>query len=326
MPKVSVIIPAYNVMRFLPSTVNSVLEQTFKNFELIIIDDGSSDHIVQWSAELVDPRIKFISQENKGAQIARNVGIENAVGEYIALLDADDLWEPTKLEKQVSYLERHSDIGVVYTWTGLIDERGNSLGRVVASQACGNVWEKIIVRDDILCSNSVALIRSKCFDAVGYFDPDLEGFQDWDMGIRLAYKYQFGVVKEVLTFYRHRSQSMSRSRSMEGTKKTSIEVIEKSFKSVPDGFQHLKRKSYSCVYLSQGWMQIDQGDAREALRYLREALSYHFPILFSEYCTRLVVAISMVLIFGPGGYEGLRKLTHNLRLLRLGINKKVSAQ
>ena len=320
MPKVSVIIPAHNVMSYLPSTVDSVLNQTFTDFELIIINDGSSDEIVPWHSTLKDPRVRLISQKNRGAQIARNVGLENAIGDFIALLDADDLWEATKLEKQVSYLEKHPDIGVVYTWTGLIDEQGNSLGRVVASQACGNVWEKIVVRDEILCSNSVALIRSECFNTVGYFDPDLEGFQDWDMGIRLAYKYQFGVVKEILTFYRHRSNSMSRSRSMEGTRKTSIEVIEKSFKLVPKNYQYLKQKSYSCVYLSQSWMQIDQGNAKEALKCLRRALSYYFPILFSEYCCRLIIAIVMVAVVGPGGYTGLRKLTHQVRLLGLGLN------
>ncbi|MGB7414144.1 MAG: glycosyltransferase family A protein, partial [Thermosynechococcaceae cyanobacterium] len=301
MPKVSIIIPAYNVMCYLPSTVDSVLDQTFKDFELIIVNDGSSDNIVPWSSNLKDLRVKFISQENKGAQIARNVGLENATGDYIALLDADDLWEPTKLEKQVSYLDKHPDIGVVYTWTGLIDEQGSSLGRIVASQAHGNVWEKIVVRDDILCSSSVALIRAECFETVGYFDPDLEGFQDWDMGIRLAFKYQFGVIKEILTFYRHRSNSMSRSRSIEGTRETSMEVIEKSFKSAPANYQYLKRKSYSYVYLSQSWMQIDQGNAKEALKCLHKALLYHFLVLFSEYCGRLIMAISMISIFGPSG-------------------------
>ena len=104
MPKVSVIIPTYNAMTYLPETVESVLRQTYSNFELLIIDDGSSDQTVQWVSQLVDSRVRLISQENQGASVARNTGIAHAQGEYVAFLDADDLWEPTKLEQQVRCL------------------------------------------------------------------------------------------------------------------------------------------------------------------------------------------------------------------------------
>ena len=102
MSKVSVIIPAYNAMNYLPQTLKSVLQQTFTDFEILIINDGSSDDIVEWSSQISDSRVKLISQINQGVSAARNTGIRNAQGEYIAFIDADDLWEPTKLEKQVT--------------------------------------------------------------------------------------------------------------------------------------------------------------------------------------------------------------------------------
>lgn len=101
MPKVSVVIPAYNAMSYLPETVASVLNQTFEDYEVIVVNDGSKDDIKIWIAQLADTRIKLISQENQGLSGARNTGIAHAQGEYVAFLDADDLWAPTKLEKQV---------------------------------------------------------------------------------------------------------------------------------------------------------------------------------------------------------------------------------
>jgi glycosyltransferase involved in cell wall biosynthesis len=121
MPKVSVVIPAYNAMTYLPETVESVLKQTFTNFEVLIINDGSSDHIMQWVTQISDSRVRLISQENQGLPGARNTGIAQAQGEYVAFLDADDWWEPTKLEKQVRCFEERPGVGLVYTWTALID-------------------------------------------------------------------------------------------------------------------------------------------------------------------------------------------------------------
>src|SRR4028119_2409178 len=127
MPKVSVIIPAYNAMAYLPETLESVLNQTFTDFEVLIINDGSSDGIVEWASEIKDSRVKLISQENQGLSGARNTGIWSSQGEYLAFLDADDIWEPTKLEKQVQCLEEDNNIGLVSSWVSSINESGDIL-------------------------------------------------------------------------------------------------------------------------------------------------------------------------------------------------------
>ncbi|MCJ8280869.1 MAG: glycosyltransferase family 2 protein, partial [Rivularia sp. ALOHA_DT_140] len=128
MPKVSVIIPAYNAMGFLPETLESVLQQTFTDFEILIINDGSSDDIVEWASKISDSRVRLITQINQGVSAARNTGIRNSQGEYIAFLDADDLWEPTKLEKQVNCLKANPGVGLVYTWTTFIDQFSQPIG------------------------------------------------------------------------------------------------------------------------------------------------------------------------------------------------------
>src|SRR4028119_483182 len=105
MKKVSVIIPVYKVEKYVAATVQSVLQQTYKNFELLLIDDGSPDRSVEICQQFTDPRIKIISQTNRGLAGARNTGIRHAQGDYIALLDGDDMWLPNKLEKHIEHLE-----------------------------------------------------------------------------------------------------------------------------------------------------------------------------------------------------------------------------
>ena len=142
MPTVSTIISAYNSMEFLPETLNSVFEQTYKDFEVIVVNDGSSDNIEQWAATISDPRFKLISQENRGVSEARNRGITESVGEFIAFLDSDDIWMPTKLEKQVNSFKENSEAALVYTWTAIIDEQSKLIGKVYSHEDEGNVWQR----------------------------------------------------------------------------------------------------------------------------------------------------------------------------------------
>jgi glycosyltransferase involved in cell wall biosynthesis len=319
MPKVSVIIPAYNSMVFLPETVECVLGQTFSDLELLIVNDGSTDNIEDWVAQLADPRVRLISQENSGAPTARNTGIENAKGDYIALLDSDDLWDLTKLEKQVSLLDKNSDIAVAYVWTRLIDRDGKPLDRVWASRACGDVWKQLAVRDDMIASGSVPMVRRDCFNVVGGFDPDLRGQQDWDMWVRLASKYRFGVVPEILSFHRQHQTSMSKSRTMGDTEQYSLEVIDKNFSSVPSPLSYLKKKSYSYFRVAQGYSHIDNQDPRKAIESLVSALALYPRVVFSLYFLRLLLASLLTLSLGASGYAKIRSYLHSIKLIALGI-------
>ena len=128
MPKVSVVMPAYNYGRFLGEAIQSVLDQTFQDFELIVVDDGSTDNTKEVIGSFTDRRIKYIYQQNRGVSTALNVGISASRGEYIALLDADDIWLPHNLEKGVEVLDEHAEVGFSYGQAYLMDIEGRIYG------------------------------------------------------------------------------------------------------------------------------------------------------------------------------------------------------
>lgn len=309
MPKVSVVIPAYNAMKYLPKTLESVLQQTFTDFEVLIVNDGSSDQIVEWVDGITDLRVKLISQRNQGVSTARNIGIDHSQGEYVAFLDADDLWEPTKLEKQVHYLADRSEVGLVYTWTTLIDTLGEPTGRVFASLVEGLVWKQLI-ENDMISTGSSTMIRRSCFDEVGVFDPSLAFAEDWDMWLRIAARYSFGVVKEPLTFYRQHPNNATKNRQK--MMQSLRIVIEKTFQSVPLDLLHLRNRAYANFLLGLAWLAIDIGDYKQAIHYRNLAFQHHPRVCLSEKFVRLSVAIAMQRLFGPNGYDGVRNLTHHL--------------
>ena len=316
MPKVSVVIPAYNAMSYLPETVESVLKQTFTDFEVLIINDGSSDQIAQWFSQVTDPRVKLISQENQGLPGARNTGIAHAQGEYVAFLDADDLWEPSKLEKQVVCLEDKPAVGLVYTWAVLVDEGGNFTGRVIASHLEGDVWKNLL-EDDMIRNGSSPMIRRCCFETVGGFDRSIDAAGDRDMWIRIAARYPFAVVKEPLLRYREHSNGMSKNRQkMFESLRT---VIEKTFQSVPLELLYLRNRCYARINLDLAWMAIDEGDYKRANHFRQQVLLHHPQLCFSGNSIRLSLAIALVRWFGPHGYDRVRATTQALRRLMLGV-------
>jgi glycosyltransferase involved in cell wall biosynthesis len=311
MPKVSVVIPAYNAMTYLPETVESVLRQTFTDFEVLIIDDGSPDQVVQWASQLSDSRVKLISQKNQGLPGARNTGIAHAQGEYIAFLDADDLWEPTKLEKQVRCLDENPAVGLVHTWMVLVDEQGKSTGKVMPSNAEGHVWKQLAERNAIACPSVV--VRRCCFERVGVFDRNLRSLEDWDMWIRIAAQYPFAVIKEPLAYYRQLSGSMSKNcQVMEESFRT---VIERIFQSAPSDLLYLKNRTYGHANLCLAWKALQSADRnyKLALQFRQQAIS-HFPELrYSREYIRLSLAIAALQWFGSHRYGKVLALIHALR-------------
>jgi glycosyltransferase involved in cell wall biosynthesis len=261
-PKVTVVIPAYNAIRYLPETMETALGQSFTDFEVLVINDGSTDSTPEWVSAVTDKRVRMVSQENKGLAGARNAGVIHALGEYIAFLDADDLWEPTKLEKQVRCLDENSSVGLVYTWTALADKDGKFTGRVIASHAEGNVWQQLTEFNIIGCG-STPLIRRSCFDELGLFYEQVSPSDDWDMWLRIANKFDFKVIKEPLIRYRqHSNNSSKKCRVM---LETSRVVIERGFANAPTEFLHLRNHSYGSVYLYLAWRAIENMEYKEAI-------------------------------------------------------------
>lgn len=246
MPLVSVVVPVYNGESTIEDTVKSVLNQTFLDFELIIINDGSADSTLDVIAKFKDSRVKIFTYTNSGLSASRNRGIDHALSEYISFLDADDLWTADKLEAQVNALREHPEAAVAYSWTDFIDERGNPLGIGIHYTANGYVFPKLL-EFFFIGSGSNALIRKQVFEEVGRFDETLTSAEDLDMFLRLASQYQFSAVPAPQILYRVTENSMSRNviRQERETRK----VIDRAFAQEPGkSLKHLKKTAYANLY------------------------------------------------------------------------------
>ena len=288
-PKVSVIIPAYNAMRFLPQTVESVLEQTFQDFEVLIVDDGSKDDTAIWAAAHDDPRVKLVSQPNGGAAAARNTGIANAAGEYVAFLDADDLWQATKLAKQVARLEADPNVGLADTWISYIDGDGEPMGKVMTQQLEGDVWAQMVEYNLVRCG-STPLVRRRCFQEVGAFDESFRFSEDWEMWIRITSRYQFAVVKEPLVAYRQHENN--KHKNYQALLPTLRGIIEKSFQDVAEAQQHLKGRALGRAYLHTAWRALlYTGDDQEAAQLRQKAIAHYPGLRYAKNSIRLKLNI-----------------------------------
>ncbi|MDX2099584.1 MAG: glycosyltransferase [Leptolyngbyaceae cyanobacterium bins.59] len=322
MPKVSIIIPTYNAMPYLPATVESIFKQTFTDFELLLVDDGSTDQTVPWITKLTDSRVKLIQQANQGASIARNTGIASVQGDSIAFLDNDDLWQPTKLEQQVQHLDRNPQVGLVHTWMMLIDEKGQSTGRLIKTDAEGWVWKKLVEQDTIL--NSSVLVRKTCFDQVGVFDPTIPRTGDWEMWLRVAAKYPLGLLKEPLVFYRIHSKNASRN--LQAMEQEFQVCIEKIFSTAPSDLLHLKGRSHGFANVYLAWKALQGGDGKQAAQYSQQAFIHYPQLIFLSQYIRLNLAILVLRVLGSEGYYKLLSQLHSIRRMLRGQVAEVRSQ
>ncbi|GAB1538522.1 hypothetical protein NUACC21_11840 [Scytonema sp. NUACC21] len=169
MKTVSVIIPVYKAEKYIAATVQSALDQTYKNIEILIIDDGSPDRSIEICQQFTDPRIRIIRQKNRGLPGARNTGIRHAKGDYLTLLDADDLWLPEKLEKHLQHLENSPGVGVSFSRSAFIDDDGKPLGIYQMPQISGITPAIVLCRNPI-SNGSAAVIRREVFEAIKFQD------------------------------------------------------------------------------------------------------------------------------------------------------------
>jgi glycosyltransferase involved in cell wall biosynthesis len=200
MAKVSVIIPAYNYADYLPEAIESVLNQTFDDFELLVVDDGSTDNTREVMRTFVhDPKVRYLYQDNQGLAAARNAGIRNTHGEFVAFLDADDVWLERKLENQVDIMDSKPEVGLVYTDIYFIDGEGKILtDRQWARRRKKTMFEDLLFSNVITGSASSSLIRRECLDRVGLFDETFKSLEDLDLWLRIARHSEFERVDERL--------------------------------------------------------------------------------------------------------------------------------
>ena len=275
MPIISVIIPAYNAEKTIQETVQSVLNQTFTDFELLIVDDGSQDATLDIIKRISDPRIQVSSYPNAGANISRNRGLAQAAGEYVSFLDADDLWTPDKLEAQLNALQTNTQAAVAYSWTDCIDESGQFSRHGGSVTVNGNVLAELLIIN-FLSNGSNALIRKQAIAELGGFDESLSACQDWDMWLRLAAKYEFVGVPYPHILYRVSTNSISSNVVV--LEQAVLTVIERVFSQTPASWYYLKKYSLGNMYkyllfkAFDGYPNRQTGQA--AIRFLWQTLKY----------------------------------------------------
>jgi glycosyltransferase involved in cell wall biosynthesis len=199
LPMTSVIIPTFNRAGFLREAIDSVLAQTEKDFELIVVDDGSTDHTRELAAEYGD-HIRYFFQPNAGASAARNLGIGRAAGRFIAFLDSDDLWLPKKLARQMQWMAAHPNLLLCYTDEIWIRRGVRVNQKLIHAKAGGWIYSLCLPR--CIISPSSVLMRRELFDAVGLFDEQLPACEDYDLWLRVASRFEVGFIPERLIIKR----------------------------------------------------------------------------------------------------------------------------
>jgi glycosyltransferase involved in cell wall biosynthesis len=300
MPLISVIISVYNGEKTIQETIESVLNQTFRDFELIIINDGSTDATLEIINNIPDPRIQIFSYPNAGLNASRNRGLSQAQGEYISFIDADDLWTADKLELQLKALQENAEAAVVYSWTDYIDENSQFLRLGPHHNFTGDVFEKLLLAD-FVGSGSNPLVRKQAFEKVGNFDESIKGCQDLDMWVRLARHYPFVVVPSVQILYRQYATSWSANskRQEEGF----LRLLEKALSEAPESVKKLRHDILGNRYKSLVIDALSKASGRDravlAARYLGSAIRYDPRLLRSRILPTLLFVIGTRLLLPP---------------------------
>ena len=312
MPKISVIIPYYNAEKYIARTIQSVLNQTYSDFEIIIVDDGSSDRGVEICQAFNDPRIKIIRQANRGLPGARNTGIRHAQCDYIALLDSDDLWSPHKLDRHIAHLEQEPNVGISFCYSEFIDESDKRLGLYQKSKRLTG-----IMPDDILCRNPVGngssgVIRRSVLKDIEfqaeiqgnmeccYFDEHLRerhaDATDVEFWLRtcITTKWLIAGIPEVLTYYRINEGGLSANAV--GQLHALDRVIEKTRTYAPDVIDRCESLARAYHFRYTARRLVTLGESQMAMKMLHLSLRSNWQIVVDEPRKTLLTTLAVYCI------------------------------
>lgn len=264
-PRVSVILPCYNGARWVGQAIESVLAQTYRDFELIIIDDGSTDNSKEIIASyLHDKRVHYIYQQNKGFSAALNRGIKESNGNLIGFIGHDDMWMPNKLEVQAKYFSEHKDVDLIHSNYCSIDSKGRIIG--VCHFYIPNFSSRRKLIEHLFINNFIgfetALVKRRCFDEVGLFDERMVGFSDHDMWLRIAGKFNIAYVDLPLVKKREHELQLSKTRIEEELKDEFLMVIKAI--SLYPFLKKAERKKLAPLYYRWGIVMLQKGRNEKA--------------------------------------------------------------
>jgi GT2 family glycosyltransferase len=295
-PLFSVVIPTYNRAGKAVRAIESVLAQTLTDYDIWVIDDGSTDATAERLAPYLD-RIHYIRQANSGVARARNRGIQESSGSYIALLDSDDCWSPHKLESFFTAIQAHPQAGLFYSQYEVVDETGRRLW-VDRSRAVAGRAYSTLLKGDFLAASS-AVIQRACLETVGTFDPAMVPCEDWDLWLRISRSATLLLVPEVLVFFEHTQQAKETSNT-HAWLAAHDRVIEKAFAADSTLGEADRRTVQANLAYVKGRVCLQANAEREALGYFRQAASIqptlwkaqiYFWVLSSPHFRQLLPAV-----------------------------------
>jgi glycosyltransferase involved in cell wall biosynthesis len=268
-PLVSVVLPTHNMARFLGEALESVLRQTYDHLEVHVIDDGSTDNPRDAIASLLeDPRVHFHAIPQSGQGRAKNVGIRASRGEFIGFIDADDLWVPDKLERQLPLFTR-PEIGVVYTDFERVDVNGAPLETFRGPVYVGRITNQLLIENFV--TGMASVVRRECFDAVGMFDEIIPMGIDYDLWLRISTKFEFAYLDYVTYLYRFWGGQMSRN--FEKRLDCAITIMERLLDSNPGLIPaQVQSVAWAHTYTYGGNGFAKAGRRRDALRWYLKAV------------------------------------------------------
>jgi len=277
---VSVIIPAYNAAQFIDEALESALKQTFQEFEIIVIDDGSKDRtkeIVQCYIQKFPDKIKYFYQQNGGVGKARNNGIREAQGEYIAFLDADDQWFPEKLELQMTYFEKNPNIDFLYSNAVIVDENSNDLNRLYVKKhefkiSFERMLRSLIHRDFIPVSS--IMTKRAVLKELGGYDETLKFSENYHLILRIAEKFKMGSQCEITMKYRVSPNNQSSHKEL--VNRTDIDILKqfvKRNKNMSADIQQMVQKRLARAHYQLGYELFAQNHFIEARKELLKSSS-----------------------------------------------------
>lgn len=296
-PLVSVVIPTYNSAQYLPETIESILSQSWQDFEIIIVDDGSTDNTQEVVEAFNSNKIRYIRQENSGGPSRpRNVGVQHARGKYISLFDSDDLMSRNKLAEAVAFLERYSDVGLLFANFDVCNERGESFPgtfldefqtfRDLPKKQVGEKWfviESAVAYENLFCQNFIGtsgtVIPKTVFLSVGGFDESIAGPEDRDMWLRISRRYALGYLDVVGHRYRRRETGIM-GRGVGVLAPYKIRVMRKQLETeLPPSLQRYARLNIARSMFDLGYHWQSLGDFKQARIHYRSSLKESFSMV-----------------------------------------------
>lgn len=272
---VSVILPCYNGARWISRAIKSILVQTYDNFELVIIDDGSTDSSKEiFAPYLCDGRVRYIYQENRGFSGAINRGIKESKGDLIGFIGQDDIWIPNKLELQIKYFSKRRDIDLVYSNYYSIDSEERIIGVVKAMVPDFSSKQELITQ--LFLNNFIGfetvMVRRKCFDEVGFLDERMMAFSDHDMWLRIAGSFNIGYLDLPLVKKRDSEFQLSKARA-ETALRDEFLIAKKAIEHCPF-LKRVERKKFASLYYALGIALLQKGDYQKAKKEFIKVIMY----------------------------------------------------